>query len=53
MENSKVEQSEVLLTNLIALQDINNEKFTIPHDDVVVTLKTVISLLVATQSEVI
>lgn len=43
--NSRMEQAEVLLSNLLALRHSEEDRFIIPFDDVVVTLDTAISLL--------
>lgn len=39
-ENFKEETVEVILSNLLALIDEQNESFSIPFDDVIVTIKT-------------
>ena len=43
--NARMEQAEVLLSNLLALRHPEEEKFIIPFDDVVVTLQLAINLL--------
>jgi hypothetical protein len=46
LENNKqMERAEVLLSNLLALKRPDDDSFTIPADDVVVTLETAILLL--------
>ena len=46
LENNKqMERAEVLLSNLLALKRPDEYSFTIPMDDVVVTLETAIFLL--------
>lgn len=37
--NLAVEQAEVILTNLLRLYDSNSEEFTLPNDDIVISLK--------------
>ncbi|AEA96259.1 hypothetical protein [Alteromonas mediterranea] len=44
-ENFKEETVEVILSNLLALIDEQNESFSIPFDDVIVTIKTALRLL--------
>ena len=44
-ENLKEEIVEVILSNLLALSDEQSESFSIPFDDVIVTIKTAIRLL--------
>ena len=46
-----IEQAEVILCNLIALSDTDREQFVIPHDDVLVSLKTAVRLLQEAQEE--
>lgn len=43
--NKQMERAEVLLTNLLALKKLDEDGFSIPMDDVVVTLETAILLL--------
>lgn len=43
--NTRIEQAEVLLSNLLALRHPEEDKFTIPHDDVVVSIQTALKLL--------
>lgn len=43
--NLRMEQVEVLLNNLLALKHPIKDKFIIPFDDVLVSLKTAIKLL--------
>ena len=43
--NLQMERVEVLLSNLLALKSPEDDSFTIPTDDVVVTLETAILLL--------
>ena len=46
LENNKqMEKVEVLLSNLLALKRPDEDSFTIPMDDLVVTLETAIFLL--------
>lgn len=46
LENNKqMERAEVLLSNLLALKRADDERFTVPMDDVLVTLDTAIILL--------
>ena len=46
LENNKqMEKVEVLLSNLLALKRPDEDSFTIPMDDLVVTLETAILLL--------
>ena len=40
-----IEQAEVVLSNLAALEHSIESKFIIPHDDVVVSIKTALRLL--------
>lgn len=47
--NEKVEQAEVILSNLLALQHPTDSAFIVGHDDVVVTLRTAVELLVEEQ----
>lgn len=47
--NSRIEQVEVLLRNLMALSHPEEECFVIPFDDVKVTLILAISLLAGNQ----
>lgn len=44
-ENLKEERVEVVLSNLLALRDEQNERFCIPFDDVIVTIEAAIRLL--------
>jgi hypothetical protein len=44
-ENLKVEKVEVLLSNLLSLQDDEGKAFSIPFDDLVVTIQTAITIL--------
>ncbi len=44
-ENLKQEIVEVILSNLLALSDEKSESFSIPFDDVIVTIETAINLL--------
>lgn len=43
--NRNAEYVEVLLRNIVALQDTELERFTIPFDDVIVSLELAISIL--------
>lgn len=43
--NLQMERVEVLLSNLLALKSPEDDSFTIPTDDVIVTLETAILLL--------
>lgn len=43
--NTRMEQAEVLLSNLLALRHPEDDKFIIPFDDVLVTLEIVKDLL--------
>lgn len=43
--NVRAEQVEVLLRNLVSLRHAEEDRFVIPFDDVIVTLKLAISLL--------
>lgn len=43
--NARMEQAEVLLSNLLALRHPEEDKFIIPFDDVVVTLEAAIRLI--------
>lgn len=43
--NTGIEQVEVLLCNLLALRCAEEDRFVIPHDDIVVTLETAIRIL--------
>lgn len=43
--NIRAEQVEVLLRNLVSLQNVEQDRFVIPFDDVSVTLNLAISLL--------
>jgi len=43
--NKRMEQAEVLLSNLLALIHPEEDKFIIPFDDVVVCIEAVISVL--------
>lgn len=43
--NIRAEQVEVLLRNLVSLQHVEQDRFVIPFDDVIVTLNLAISLL--------
>jgi hypothetical protein len=46
LENNKqMERAEVLLSNLLALKNPNDDSFNIPMDDVLVTVETAILLL--------
>ena len=49
--DNPIEQAEVILCNLIALSDTDREQFVIPHDDVLVSLKTAVRLLQEAQEE--
>lgn len=42
----RLEQAEVILSNLLALQHPLESKFIIEHDDIVVTIQTALRLLV-------
>ena len=44
--NLAVEQAEVILTNLLRLYDYNSEEFTLPNDDIVISLKTALKVSV-------
>lgn len=44
-ENLKEEKVEVILSNLLALRDEQDEAFCIPFDDVIVTIEAAIKLL--------
>lgn len=46
-----IEQAEVVLSNVIALQHSLESKFLVPHDDVVVSIETAIRLLQNAQDE--
>ncbi|MCG7650989.1 hypothetical protein [Alteromonas sp. MmMcT2-5] len=41
-----MEQAEVLLSNLLALKHQEEDRFTIPFDDVIVTIETAVHLLI-------
>lgn len=41
-----LEQAEVILSNLVKLNCPHTDRFLIPNDDVLVTLKTVITMLI-------
>lgn len=41
----RIEQAEVILSNLLHLHSVKKDSFTIPHDDVVVTIQTALELL--------
>ena len=43
--NLAMEQAEVILTNLLRLYDCNSAKFTLPNDDIVVSVRAAIQLL--------
>jgi len=43
--NIRMEQAEVLLSNLLALRHPEKDRFIIPHDDVVVTLEIANAIL--------
>lgn len=43
--NTRMEQAEVILSNLLALRHPEEDNFIIPFDDVVVTLETAITIL--------
>lgn len=43
--NNRAEQVEVLLRNLVSLRHVEDDRFIIPFDDVIVTLNLAISLL--------
>ncbi|WP_286999926.1 MULTISPECIES: hypothetical protein [Gammaproteobacteria] len=47
--NDKIEQAEVMLSNLLALQHPTESTFIVGHDDVVVTLRTAVELLIEEQ----
>ena len=47
--NEKIEQAEVVLSNLLALQHPIKSAFLVEHDDVVVTLRTAVELLIEEQ----
>ncbi|WP_175405141.1 hypothetical protein [Salinimonas lutimaris] len=42
--DSLTEQVEVIISNLLALSDADGGQLKIPHDDVLVTLKTAVKL---------
>lgn len=44
--NKRVEQVEVILSNLLALRHPEEDKFLITHDEVVVSIETALHLLV-------
>lgn len=44
-KNKQMERAEILLSNLLALKRPNDDSFTIPMDDVVISLETAILLL--------
>lgn len=46
-----IEQAEVVLSNLIALNHSIENGFLVPHDDVVVSIATAISLLRKAQDQ--
>jgi len=39
------EGAEVILSNLLKLRDVTSDSFTISHDDLVVTIEAVITML--------
>ncbi len=43
--NQRIDQVEVLLRNLLCLRNLDEDRFTIPHLDLVVTLQTAVNLL--------
>ncbi|SHG16314.1 hypothetical protein SAMN05216361_1505 [Marisediminitalea aggregata] len=43
--NARMEQVEVLLSNLLALRHPEDDKFIIPFDDVIVSLETAVKQL--------
>ncbi|NDW15452.1 hypothetical protein GTQ48_07960 [Alteromonas genovensis] len=43
--NKQMEQAEVILSNLLALRHSDEDRFIIPHDDVVVSIEAAIKLL--------
>lgn len=43
--NNSIEQAEIILSNLLALRCKSNDRFKIPHDDVVVTIEAAIKIL--------
>lgn len=43
--NQRIDQVEVLLRNLLCLRNLEEDRFTIPHLDLVVTLQTAVNLL--------
>lgn len=43
--NNRAEQVEVLLRNLVSLRHVEDDRFIIPFEDVIVTLNLAISLL--------
>lgn len=43
--NTRMERAEVLIANLLALRDPIEDKFSIPFDDIVVTLETALAML--------
>lgn len=43
--NIRAEQVEILLRNLVSLRHVEEDRFIIPFDDVIVTLNIAISLL--------
>lgn len=47
-----IEQTEVILCNLLALRDALTDDFRIEHDDVVVPLQTTVNLLRMAQGAV-
>lgn len=47
--SDKIEQAEVILSNLLALQHPTESAFIVGHDDVVVTLRTAVELLIEEQ----
>lgn len=44
-KTKKMERAEVILSNLLKLRDSEQDEFTIPFDDVIVTVETAIELL--------
>lgn len=44
--NTRMEQAEVLLSNLLALRHPEEDRFIIPFDDIVVSIETAKSILI-------
>lgn len=43
--NTRIEYAEVILSNLLALRQPEEDRFIIPHDDVVVSIQSALRIL--------